>query len=108
METLEALRQVNILSSLLATFVSGYLLYRFYLRFTEVSGYQKRITGAALLGVAALFFINSTLLLTTFIAINIAYNAEFVNLFSNLRVLTINLITIVVSIVILLIERGRL
>lgn len=108
MNTLEILRQINILSSLTAVIVSGYLLYRIHLRYRNTEGIQKRITGAALLGVAGLFFINSSLLLTTFIAIAVAYNVDFINVFSNVRVLFINTITVAISIVILLIERGRI
>lgn len=109
METLETLRQLNLISSFLAVGITGYLVFRIYLRYLSVrTVIEKRVTGAALLGVAALFFINSVLLLTTFISIAVAYDPEFINLFSNLRVLLVNTITIAISILILMIERGRL
>ena len=108
METLETLRQINIMSSLLATGITAYLLFIVYKRFKQTEGRQRRVTGATLLGVTTLLFINSTLLLTTFISIAVTYNADFISIFSNFRVLLINSITIIISIIILLIEKGKI
>jgi hypothetical protein len=108
MEALEILRPINFVSSLVACLVTGYLLFRMYGRFKESTGTQRRITGAALLGIAGLFFINSILLLTTFSIVLFAYDPLLVNLVSNVRVFFVNIITVLIAGFILLIESGRI
>jgi hypothetical protein len=108
MNTLEILRQVNIISSLIAVVITGYLLYRVQLKLKESTSPKRRATGLAIIAIAALLFTNSFLLLMTFVAIAIAYDPESVNLLSNIRILVVNIITIFVASIILLIQSGKI